>query len=75
MSEAVTTYDILCHAPDPAAAIRAMSDRKLAEIIIYLATPASGIPVLVRDMAEAEASRRWLADNKDRPGAVGEGSI
>jgi hypothetical protein len=75
MSEAVTTYDILCHAPDPAASIRTMSDRKLSEIIIYLAQPASGIPGLVLAMAEAEASARWLADQKDRSGAVGEGSL
>lgn len=75
MSEAVTTYDVLCHAPDPAASIRAMSERKLAEIITYLGGHASGIPALVLAIAEAEAAQRWLADNQDRAGAVGEGSL
>lgn len=74
MSEAVTTYDILCHAPDPAAAIRAMSDRKLADLILYLAGHTSGIPNLLLSFAEAEASARWLADQKDRCGAMGEGN-
>ena len=75
MSDAVTTYDVVCHSVDPAAAIRSMSDGKLHGIILYLGGFSAGIPALVLAMAEAEAARRWLASNQDRAGAVGEGCL
>jgi hypothetical protein len=75
MSEAVTTYHILCHAPDPQAALATMSRRKLGEILAYLESmPPSGIPKLILDVATSEAAARWRADNQDKSGAVGEGN-
>lgn len=74
MSEAVTTYDILCHAPDLPGALRAMSDRKLAEILDYLGEYHSGIPAQVATYATAEAADRWQGEQRDKSGAVGAGN-
>lgn len=70
-------YTTLCLSDDPAAALRKMQDATLSALATHLAGSGitTGIPGLVLAMAEAEAARRWLADNQDRPGAVGEGSL
>lgn len=70
----MTTFETICRAAEPAAAIRKLPDHQLHGLIRTLDAPASGIPALVHGMAEHEAARRWMDEHTDRPGAVGEGN-
>ncbi len=68
-------YQEICTEDNPGTYIGKLGDIHLASLISHLADAASGVPGLILGMAESESSRRWLEDQKDRSGAVGEGGL
>jgi len=68
-------YQEVCTEENPGAYIGRLGDARLAELTRHLAEATSGVPGLILGMCEGEAARRWLDDQKDRIGAVGEGSL
>jgi len=67
-------YSQACTVDDPATYVAALSDSLLARLIGGLASAAGGIPALILGLCEVEAAKRWVAAQRDRSGAVGEGS-
>lgn len=70
-------FETLCCSPDPARALAEAGDAMLAALVLYLSAGGinSGIPMIVRGLAETEIVRRWVEDNAPQVGAVGEAAL
>lgn len=70
-------FETLCCSADPARALAEAGDAALAALVIYLQAGGvnSGIPMIVRGLAETEIVRRWTDDYAPQVGAVGEGAL
>ena len=68
-------YQAVCTEDDPSAHIARLNDAWLVLLISELSYAKSGVPALILGMAEWEAAKRWVRDNEDRAGAMGEGNV
>lgn len=68
-------YQQVCATLHPAEYIASIREEWLFLLISELGYAKSGVPALVLGMAELEAAKRWMQDNKDRAGAMGEGNV
>ena len=66
-------YREACTEEDPGGYVSALSDHRLACLMDHIGNATSGIPALILGLCQEEAASRWLLDQKDRIGAVGEG--
>lgn len=65
----------LCLSECPEKNLAKVSDATLAMLYEFLGTYGvrSGVPGLIAGLVEIEIARRWVAENRRQPGAVGEG--
>jgi hypothetical protein len=70
-------FETLCCSPEPEAAAAKLPDASLAALLRHLDAGGirTGIPLMVRGLAENEIIRRWVEDHAPQGGAVGEGDL